>query len=938
MSGVSAAPSLWEATRSRWRRLAGWTLLVVGLVAAGGSGFGWAHSQATQAAEDRATLVSSITASATAAFQRDLDFEAAFAARVEAEPDLTNARLAPWFRGLDLARRYPGTVGFAFVEPVPASQLGAFEATMRADPLVGQGPNDFSLLSSGVPQQYCLGRLGIALTASLPSGADFCTSQLPVLGSSPMPAAMNAARDTGKLQLVKIANADAATNLHKSGVPAATAKAIMELFIVVQPVYEREAQSGGRVGSGPFMGWMVGTFSATGLAGAPARSVRSADLSIGTMTAGRFDALGSAGPHLVGRTFATVRFTDTAPELAVRTTVPVDESAAVQGLTVGLFAALFVWLLSLWLFRLAQSRDRARAVADIAEHSLALSEERFKTLATSAPIGIVETSRSGEATYANPKAAEITGRPTTELLGEGWLTALDTADVGNVLGLLGRPPPRRGWVTTQCRLGRSDGESRQVRMLIAPKGDGPDEGRVITIEDTTEEVHAHEELRRQAFHDGLTGLPNRALFLDRLNQELGHLDRGSAGLAVLFMDLDGFKRVNDSLGHETGDVVLKVMGDRLARAVRAGETVARLGGDEFMFILRDVDGTKSASRVAQRILEVVASPVTIGSRELSLTGSIGIVMTKGGGSASELLRDADTAMYRAKQAGRNRYAVFDEAMHRRSVARLETETALRHALDRDELELYFQPIVEALSGRPVSAEALVRWHHPTRGLVPPDEFIPVAEAFGLIIPLSRWVLERAAGQLASWDARRGAPRLETLAVNLSAHQLEDSEAIQHLSDDLLTRFSISPDRLSLEVTESVIMSESAATKRSLTALQRQGLRVAIDDFGTGYSSLAYLHSLPVATIKIDRSFIERLGAVEDSTEVVRAIVEMGHALGLRVVAEGVSDERIASLVASLGCDRSQGFYFARPLPAVEFEAWWRRASGRPTGMAARRAG
>jgi diguanylate cyclase (GGDEF)-like protein/PAS domain S-box-containing protein len=555
--------------------------------------------------------------------------------------------------------------------------------------------------------------------------------------------------------------------------------------------------------------------------------------------------------------------------------------------------------------------------------SLQASEERFRTLAAAAPIGILEFSASGGVNYANPRAAEITGRDIEALMGWGWREVVHPEDAP---ALLARDDAKRRQAgpETRFRIQRPGGEVRHVRVLRAPKGQGRDSGDVVTVEDITEEVQANEALIYQAFYDTLTGLPNRALFLDRLDQELARHRRGGPGIAVLFLDLDRFKFVNDGLGHETGDAVLKEVGGRFIHAVRAGETAARFSGDEFVFIIRDVRGDQDAVAAAKRLQAALEEPVRCEGQELIVTGSVGIVIPDGQADAPTVLRDADAAMYQAKEDGRNRHAIFDEAMHRRSVDRLAMEGELRQAIAGNELEVYYQPVVEPTSGRPVGAEALVRWNHPSRGLVLPLEFIPVAEDSGLIKPLGRWVFEQAVSQLASWDAGKDGPRLEYLAINLSAHQLDDPET-PDIVRDVLNRYGMTPGRVCVEVTESVVMRDSAPTRRSLAAFRNLGLRVAIDDFGTGYSSLAYLHTLPVTTVKIDRSFIERLGGADDSAPVVKAVIEMTHAIGLSVVAEGVSSDCLWNIVATMGCDSAQGYVWSPPLPAVEFTQWWRQA-------------
>jgi EAL domain-containing protein (putative c-di-GMP-specific phosphodiesterase class I) len=301
-----------------------------------------------------------------------------------------------------------------------------------------------------------------------------------------------------------------------------------------------------------------------------------------------------------------------------------------------------------------------------------------------------------------------------------------------------------------------------------------------------------------------------------------------------------------------------------------------------------------------------------------------MVLPGDGADAITVVRDAETAMYRAKDAGRDRYEVFDEALHQSAVKRLAMESDLRQALKRHQFELYYQPEVMLPSGRPHGAEALIRWRHPKRGMVQPLDFIPLAEDTGLIKPIGDWVVEQAVAQLAAWDAEVDGPRLDVLAVNLSARQLDDVRTADTV-ETVLDLYGIAPNRLNLEVTESAVMTDSASTKRALAAFRDLGIQVSIDDFGTGYSSLAHLHALPVTTLKVDRSFVERLEAVDDSGPVVRAIVDMAHALGLRVVAEGAGSEGLAALVSALGCDSAQGFFWSRPLPASDFALWWRRS-------------
>ena len=408
----------------------------------------------------------------------------------------------------------------------------------------------------------------------------------------------------------------------------------------------------------------------------------------------------------------------------------------------------------------------------------------------------------------------------------------------------------------------------------------------------TEEVSATEALAFQAMHDSLTGLPNRALFLDRLDVELSHAARTGSGLAVMFLDLDRFKVVNDGLGHQAGDDLLKAVALRFLGVVRAGETVARLGGDEFTFIFHDVEGPTKAAAVAERLLRVLDQPIVVDGGEVVVAGSIGIVLPGPGAQAAAVLRDADAGMYRAKESGRGRFEIFDDAQRRAVVERLTIESELRQGIEDGELRLHYQALVSPSTGSVVGVEALVRWEHPTRGMLLPDEFVPVAEETGLIVALGAWVFETAAADCGRWDVDEQVPRLEILAVNVSARQLASSMLCPMVSEALRLD-GIEPGRVSVEITESVIMSEDDVTRRSLADLRKLGVGMAIDDFGTGYSSLAQLSRLPVSLVKIDKSFVDRIDMDPKGGPIVVAIVEMAHALGLRVIAEGVEREEPA---------------------------------------------
>jgi diguanylate cyclase (GGDEF)-like protein/PAS domain S-box-containing protein len=423
-------------------------------------------------------------------------------------------------------------------------------------------------------------------------------------------------------------------------------------------------------------------------------------------------------------------------------------------------------------------------------------------------------------------------------------------------------------------------------------------------------------LAHQAHHDPLTGLPNRSLFLEFLTHALARSRRRSAAVAVLFLDLDRFKYVNDSFGHDTGDELLTSLGRRLQSVVRPGDTVARFGGDEFVVLCEDLSpelARDQAIEVAERLVAVAESPFPCQGQEHFLSTSVGIACCTDGESRPEaLLRDADAAMYRAKERGKGRWEVFDEAMRQSVVQRVETENALHRAIERNEFEVFYQPVVSLCDGSAVGAEALVRWRHPERGLVSPTEFITLAEETGLVVPLGRWVLEQACRQAAVW--RRVHGDALTISVNLSARQLVRAELVSEVAAALRDA-AIPPAMMCLEITESVLMDDVEMSLAAIRALKSLGVRLSIDDFGTGYSSLGYLKRLPVDAVKVDRSFVDGLGTDPDDSAIVAAVVSLGHTLGLTVVAEGVeTHEQLAELVA-LGCDQAQGFLFSAAVPA-----------------------
>jgi diguanylate cyclase (GGDEF)-like protein len=424
--------------------------------------------------------------------------------------------------------------------------------------------------------------------------------------------------------------------------------------------------------------------------------------------------------------------------------------------------------------------------------------------------------------------------------------------------------------------------------------------------------------QHEALHDPLTGLPNRNLFLDRLQHALSNAARRDTAIAVLFLDLDQFKLVNDSLGHAAGDELLAAVAPRIEQALRPSDTVARFGGDEFAVLAEDIGNERGATRIAERIAEALARPFILREREHFVSASAGIAISAGREAPEALIRDADSALYRAKERGRGAYEIFDEVMRSRVIEHMQIENDLRRAIQRQELELHYQPVIKLRDGSVIAMEALLRWNHPDRGMVGPLAFIPVAEESRLIVPIGRWVIEQACRQAATWQELHPDSPPVSVAVNLSARQLADPDLLSHI-EGCVRANRIDPSNLWLELTETTLLDETTFVERTLESLKGLGVRLVLDDFGVGFSSLGYLKRLPLSMIKIDRSFVENLTEGSHDAAIVRAVSEMADTIGIGVVAEGVETEEQVRMASTLGCGFAQGFHFSEPVPVEHIE-------------------
>jgi diguanylate cyclase (GGDEF)-like protein/PAS domain S-box-containing protein len=585
-------------------------------------------------------------------------------------------------------------------------------------------------------------------------------------------------------------------------------------------------------------------------------------------------------------------------------------------------AGLIAWVVCIAAGLLFARQAIATALAVAVQTGLASrsAEARFNALIRNTADVIAIVGADATISYVTPTAERIFGFAAQDLIGQHLDELVVFDDRARLREFLARDLAQSGAAAVvEARVPRGDERQRVVEIhgtnMDAEPAIG---GRLLNLRDTTDRKGMEEQLKRMALHDPLTLLANRSLFRDRVEHAVAVSKRNGRGVAVVFVDLDNFKPINDSFGHAVGDRVLHKSAQRLVKSTRGGDTVARLGGDEFAVLLENLTGKEQVFEIAARIVESLQERLDLPDGDMRVSASVGVAFSTADDGVEELMRNADVAMYAAKSAGKGRYVVYEPSMQNAASERKELEAEIDKAFRESHFLLYYQPIVELHSGYLLGVEALIRWRHPQRGLVMPAEFIPVAEETGQIVPLGRWVLAQACREVKVWQARLPEGRQVRVSVNVSAVQLAKSDICADVKRALAIS-EIDPGCLVIELTESALMQNTESVLATLIQLKTLGVRVAIDDFGTGYSSLSYLHRFPIDILKIDRSFVERLGGVDGGEDFARAIITLGNTLDLEVVAEGIELEHQQRGLIELGCVAGQGYYYSRPAMLHELE-------------------
>lgn len=573
---------------------------------------------------------------------------------------------------------------------------------------------------------------------------------------------------------------------------------------------------------------------------------------------------------------------------------------------------------------LAQAQEELQAAFRTAEES----EQRYRILAENSPVGIWQVSADGRTLYMNPVMCTMIEADGVEDLADDAQEEFIAPDSVPAI-----EKERKNWLKGKSSslesqiLGRQSGDARDVVISGAPLTSTAGEvlGLLMTVVDITERKKVEETIRHMARHDALTSLPNRIMFQDRLQQALVNAERVGRIVAILYLDLDHFKDINDTLGHPIGDLLLQRVSDRLVACARDSDTVARLGGDEFAIIASNLNQVDDVTVLARRIIDALGQPFDLEGQKVHTATSIGVTLYPADNhDPDQLLKNADMALYRAKDSGRGRYQFYDAAMDTEVQIRKEMEHDLRLGIERSEFKLLYQPQVDLSNGKVIGAEALIRWHNPERGLVMPNDFIPLAESTGLINPLSEWILLTACSQAKAWQLS-GLPPIR-VAVNLSAVQFKTTNLASIVTRALM-QAELAPQWLDLEITESVMMGDIDRVIPLMTSLRELGIKLSVDDFGTGFSSLTYLKQFPVEKLKIDQSFVRNIVTDADDAAIAKTIVRLGQSLGIKVIAEGVETVEQLSYLRHMDCDEAQGYYFAKPIPPEEFAQWMREFPG-----------
>jgi diguanylate cyclase (GGDEF)-like protein/PAS domain S-box-containing protein len=916
---------------TRWLQAAAWVVLAVGTTSSvtGGVAFRAEVQHESQSALN--AEASDVAASIASSVARMNDLTATMQNYLAAHPDTTNRQWAKWYRSLNIPSRYPSVRTFGYVQVVPQQRLPAFVAGMRTDPRPGVDPSGpFVIVPPGKRPQYCLIRLGslAGSLAALPAGMDICAL---VPGQF-----MEPPRDTGRLVVAPVAiddkpMAEILAPVYRDGVvPPTPAGRRQNLLGVIGGIFDVQDMLNSALKAHPSLS--VRLFRKDLDQGGLESRLPPGQEWMGKVVIGMGDQdradVGHAGPpERASALHHDAAFTADGHWL-VRVSGPPRTgtwSATQQGLGVTGVGLLVTGLL----FALVSvlSRGRARALELVAERTaeLASSEERFRSLAASTPVGILQIDEAGAFQYGNERLCLILGRSPAELAGTAWVQAFHPEDRDEVWqavldsadGVCEGIEARIALPGATYEPGHTSGEEvRWVRFSAANLGDGTrGRGRVSSVEDVTAEILSKDQLTREARHDALTGLPNRLHFLERLTSALDTMREGGAPVAVLFIDLDRFKQVNDAHGHAAGDEVLVAVARRLSASLRPGDVLARLGGDEFAVLLPDIGEMATATAMIDQLQAAVETPITITAGEVSVGASVGLVLVDDpNGSPGAILQDADMAMYRAK-GGSSRYEVYTSALRENLLARMETEQSLSGAMDREEFTLAYQPVIDLATGTCAGAEALIRWNHPTRGLLLPRDFLPLAESTGRIVPIGEWVLRTAVHTATSWaPLRDGAgPRI---SVNFSAQQLAAPTLVADV-EALLAATGIDPGRVYVEVLETHLLDD--ANIAVLSSLKSLGVKVAIDDFGAGSSALLHLKRLPADAVKIDSRIVADLVEQPADRIIVGKIVEMAHDLGMTVVAEGVEHDHQADLLRAAGCEHAQGFLWSPAVPLADFQ-------------------